>query len=222
MKHFIFKIFFIFLLLPGKLDAVAQVPVADSLPATDLVISYDIKVETGQKKTSIGDVYDGGSKTIFISKKKARVRLVSLMRIESIYFLPVNDSIYNIYRVKESVKKPEKKVITADSWKALNSKYEQSICEFKSDSINILVYKCYKAVVTLADGRKMEVYYTKELHHINPLVEPAFTTVPGVVLQYSYAYKAGTITYTAVSVNKGDISPSVFTITSKPLDKISL
>jgi GLPGLI family protein len=223
MKYPVYiMMYFLLGVLPLK-HAAAQAPQAtDSMPLTNLVISYDIKVESGQKKVGIADAYDGGSKTIFISGKKARVRLVSLMRMESIYFLPAVDSSYNIYRVKESMKKPEKKSVTQAEWNALNSRYAQSNCILKEDSMNILVYKCYKAIVHLADGREMEVYYTKELPPITPLFEPAFACVPGAVLKYSYAHKSGSISYTAVSVKRTKVSPTVFNLAAKPLDKISL
>lgn len=208
--------------LTGAAANAQQAGANDSLRKTDLVISYEMKIDNGQRKAGIGDVYDGGSKTIFLSGRKARIRLVSLMRIESIYFMPVGDSSYKITKVRETLKKPEKKQLSPEEWRAMNEKYDSSRFANEGDSMTILEHKCYKAVVNLADGRKLDVYYTKDLPKMNAFFEPAFASVPGAVLQYSYAHKSGTLTYTAVSIRKTPINPTVFNENARQLDKISL
>ena len=79
----------------------------------NLTITYNLLID-GNKKTGIEEVYNGGNRTIFINNKQVRVRLVSLMRIESLFFLIGADTSLNkIVVVKESGKDKYKNVMCA-------------------------------------------------------------------------------------------------------------
>lgn len=65
-------------------------------------------------------MYDGGSKTFFISGNKVRIRLVSLMRIESLFFFSDSTGT-SIYQVKESGKST-RRGLTETEWKSMNTK----------------------------------------------------------------------------------------------------
>lgn len=215
-RHFIS-----FILLPALIflltEAKAQSPAKDSPEVIkSLIISYDIKANAGTKKTVLADVYDGGTKTIFIQNKQARVRLVSLMRIESIYFLPGSDTSRFACRVKESGKDKYKHMMGLSEWNTMNAKYDGNSCELLSDSLVILDYKCRKAVIRLKEeDKQLTVYYTDSLKPVSKIIEPAFACIPGLVLQYSYEYKSGVITYTARSISFEKADPKIFLIPSK-------
>ena len=121
---------------------------------------YDIQVKVNKKKTGIEETYDGGIKTIFIHNDMARVRMVSLMRIESLYFSSSINSNHPISIVKESGKNKYKYNLTKEEWNSLNTKYEKDSCIFLNDSTVILNYLCRKAIIILKDGRRLTVYYT--------------------------------------------------------------
>ena len=198
-------------------DAMAQGQAKDSPEVIkNLIISYDINASADTKKTVLADVYDGGTKTIFIQNNQARVRLVSLMRIESIYFLPGTDTSKFACRVKESGKDKYKHTIGLSEWNAMNAKYDGDSCELFTDSLMILDYKCRKAVIHLkGDDKQITVYYTDSLKPVSKKIEPAFAGIPGLVLQYSYEFKSGVITYTAGSISFEKADPKIFVLPAK-------
>lgn len=181
-----------------------------------LTIVYDLKIE-GIKKTGIEEVYNGGNKTIFINNEKIRVRLVSLMRIESIFFNLTADTANNhVTIVKESGKDRYKNKLLWSEWKLYNSKYAGVHCQLDKDTRTILDYPCKKATLKLLDGKEIIVYYTTQFY--NPLLieaDPLFALVPGLVLQYQYKRKGKSITYTASQLSENKISKNLFFIPGK-------
>lgn len=204
----------VFLMLKSQL-ANSQEVIADSSHHKDFVISYAIQLDTDRKKTSVGDAYDGGSKTIFISDNKVRIRLVSLMRIESLFFFSDSTGI-SIYQLKESGKKTTRRELKDEEWKALNTKYDSARYELNSGGgKKILGYACKKATVHLKDGRTITCFYTEQLPALPFIYEPAFAGLPGLVLEYTYSYKSGGATYTAVSIKTDRVSPGIFLVSNQ-------
>jgi GLPGLI family protein len=178
-------------------------------------IVYDIQVKVNKKKTGIEETYNGGIKTIFIHNNMARVRMVSLMRIESLYFSSPINSTHPVSIVKESGKNKYRYNLTNEEWNLLNTKYDKDSCVFLNDSTVILNYLCRKAVIMLKDGRTLSIYYTPLLKPIDSKVEPAFNGIPGLVLQYEYDYKKGSVTYTASKISEAPIASNIFKLPTK-------
>lgn len=186
------------------------------------VISYDIKVQTNKKSASIADLYDGGSKTIFLDGNKARVRLVSLMRIESIYLLPSKDSGIQIFRVKESTLNPLKQTYDWANWKKFHAQYDSAVFTALTDTLTIKGYLCNKGMLQLKNGKVLELWFTKQLPAIPAHVEPSFVLVPGLVLQYRYQDNNVAVTYTATSVNNAPLHQDIFNVEKAQRYKIVL
>ncbi|UAY52749.1 hypothetical protein [Ferruginibacter albus] len=174
-----------------------------------LTLVYDINIKSKNKKAGIEETYNGGIKTVFISNDQARIRLVSLMRIQSIFFTAKDSSNSEVIIVKESGKKKYKYELSASEWNLYNIKYKGDSCVYSSDSLMILNHLCRKAIINLKDGRTITAYYTKELKPICEEIEPAFADISGVVLQYSYEYEGGSITYTASKISENPISEEI-------------
>jgi GLPGLI family protein len=182
----------------------------------DLTVSYSIGLRSKKNDTGLGETYNGGVKTIFISNGQARLRLVSLMRMQSIFILPGTDPQQNVAILKESGSKKYKTYLTAEEWKQYNKKYEGINCRFSDDTATVLRYVCKKAVLTLKSGDVITAFYTPAIHRqILAQADPAFACIPGLVLKYEYQYRKGTITYTATTVNTGAIDPEVFNVPEK-------
>ena len=195
-------------------SAISQETSADSSLTKDFVISYGIRLNTDHKKTSVGDAYDGGSKTFFISNNKVRIRLVSLMRIESLFFFSDSTGT-SIYQVKESGRKINRRELTEQEWKTLNTKYDSTRYELSTGAgKKILGYDCKKAIVHLKDGRSITCFYTEKIPALPFIYEPAFAGLPGLVLEYTYNYKSGGATYTALSLKNDRVSPGIFLVSN--------
>ena len=177
----------------------------------DLTVSYSIGLKSKKRNTGVGETYNGGVETIFAGDRQVRLRLVSLMRMQSIFILP--DSKQRVTILKESGKDKYKYHLTEEEWKLYNQKYEGIVCRFTGDSARILNYVCKKAILTLKDGKTITVYYTPAIQKPGLSdVEPLFASIPGLVLKYEYTYRKGTISYTATMVSRHSIDPDVFAV----------
>jgi hypothetical protein len=185
--------------------------------AKEFVISYTISVK-GVKADGIAETYNGGLKTAFVKNDMVRLRLVSLMRTQSIFYDNKKATSKKVATVvKESGKERASMVLNAKQWKVFNSKTDSSRCEiFKDDTIRILNFLCAKAIITTKDSSKLEVYFLPSAKNkILNAAEPLFAKIPGLVMQYSYTKADKTITYTATTLKSAPIVASTFTIPLK-------
>lgn len=183
----------------------------------DLTVTYTIGMSKSRNRSvGIGETYNGGTKTLFISNGLVRLRLVSLMRMQSIFILPPGNEERRAAIVKESGKNKHKVYLTADDWKQYNAKYEDAGCSLSDDTVQVAGYPCSKAVIELADGRIITAWYTRQIQRPEAAtVEPVFACVPGLVLKYTYEYKKGKITYTATSISNKQIDQNILKVPSK-------
>ncbi len=179
----------------------------------NLTITYGLRIE-GNKKTGIEEVYNGGNKTIFISNNHLRVRLVTLMRIESMFFTIAADTSQSaVTVVKESGKDKFKTKLNWNEWKKINSKYDGVKYNFTEDTASVLSYICKKVVVKLKNNKEIIAWYTAEFY--NPLLvnaDPAFAGISGAVLMYQYKQKTKSITYKATEININVIHSNIFIV----------
>jgi GLPGLI family protein len=179
-----------------------------------LTIVYDITVNKTKSSSGIEETYNGGTRSVFISGNKARIRLVSLMRIESIFLTYDTSTLHQAAVIKESGAKKYRFNLSADDWKHYNKKYDGVTCSFENDSILIAGFNCKKALISLSSGEEIIAYYTDSLPPANPLIEPAFTCIPGMVLQYEHTSKRGVVSFKASLVSSDMIEKNIFVIPS--------
>jgi GLPGLI family protein len=201
--------------IPGPAPAITSTPIPTTptpAPAdNDLTISYSIAITSKKANTGIAETYNGGMATVFATKAQARLRLVSLMRIQSIFISMNKGKVQQVTLVKESGNGKHKTSLTPEEWRAYNKKYDGAICKLTPDTAMILKRLCKKAIISLKDGRQLTAYYTTTIQ--NPVyssLEPAFAAIPGLVLKYEYTYKKKTITYTATAISQNPISADIF------------
>jgi hypothetical protein len=183
----------------------------------EFVISYAIVIK-GDKGNGIAQTYNGGLKTAFVKNDLVRLRLVSLMRVQSIYFNNKKGLTTKVASVvKESGKEKALMNLNAKQWKKYNNKNDSIKCEiFKDDTIRILDHLCNKAILTLKDSSKLTVYYLPESKSKTlAAAEPLFASIPGLVMKYIFEKGSKSIEYTATALKFAPIAPSVFVKPSK-------
>lgn len=179
---------------------------------SDLTISYSITLRLKKSNAGIGEIYNGGIQTLFAGKHEARLRLASLMRIESIFAVFDNGHLKHITLVKESGSNKHKTVLSPNQWSQYNDKYNGASCHLTEDTTLILKHICKKAIINLKDGRQMTAwYYPASPRPSLSCLLPAFSGIPGIVLKYEYTYKKKTLVYTATSISQEPIHADVFT-----------
>lgn len=181
--------------------------------SSDLTISYLIEVVSKKAKDDFGESYNGAVKTVFASDRKVRLRLVSLMRIQSVIISVTDNEDSSITFVRESGKNKSIKHLSTEHWNLLHKKYEGSEVEFLNDRLSILGYECKTAKIRLADKTFLMVYYTDQIKHSQfQHAEPMFRNIPGVVLKYEYVEKKAKLSYTATLLSRNQIDPEVFEV----------
>jgi len=185
-------------------------------PGNNISIAYDIVVTKKKHTGGLEETYNGGTRAVFVSKNKARIRLVSLMRIQSIFFDHNNELLTKVTIIKESGKSKYLFRLSAAEWKLYNKKYDSLVCDTSfTDSLVVAGYTCKKAVITLEDGKEVTAFYTDSIRGINAFIEPLFRCVPGTVLQYEFSTKRGTVLFKASELSLQNITTETFRIPSK-------
>jgi len=199
-----------------SLQSRVAAPVVKKVPyAKELTVVYNIAIKSKSKKAGIEETYNGGLKTVFLQGNKTRIRMVTLMRIQSLFFLPQKKPGKEVVLLKEFGKVKYKTYLDSSNWLKLNEKYDSVVCELSGDTATILNYPCKKMLLYLAGGQAITVFYTDSIRIKNEFAEPIFKCVPGLVLRYEYTTKKGSISYTASEIKGKKIDPSVFVIPQK-------
>lgn len=177
-----------------------------------LTVSYTLTLVAKKTNTGIAEAYAGGIQTLFDAGAggHARLRLASLMRIQSIFLTPGAETVTIL---TESAKPRNGITLTPGQWFLYNDKYTRATRDLQNDTTVILGYPCKKALITLHDGRRISAWYTPNIQdQAQTRLEPAFTGIPGLVLRYEYTCRKKTVRYTATSLSRQPIDPSVFLI----------
>jgi len=168
----------------------------------NLTIVYDISISSNNKKAGIEEAYNGGIKTVMLQNGKARIRLVSLMRIQSLYFFTKDSALTKVLITKESGKKKYKYQLSAADWKRHNAKYDSITYSLLDETKSVAGYTCKKAIITVpGENKEVIVYYSTELKPLDNYIEPLFAGIPGVVLQYVSETTNGNISFTASKIS---------------------
>jgi hypothetical protein len=182
---------------------------------TPITVVYEIAVKKNKNKAGIEETYNGGTRAVFANGTKARIRLVTLMRIQSI-FLEYDTAVKKATVIKESGKGKYLFRLAPAQWKEYNKKYDSVFCDTSyTDSANIKGYPCKKAVIKTGDEKELTVFYTDSIKMDNSIIEPLFRCINGTVLQYEISTSKGTMRFTAAEVSAGAIDPKIFTVPSK-------
>lgn len=179
---------------------------------SNTTLKYDILIERKRRKAGIEQTYNGGLKTVFIKDDQARVRLVTLMRVQSIFVQTPKSGKANVVVMKESGTKKYRYNLSPSDWKWYNRKYDSAQFILENDSLNILDFPCRKGTLRLQDGKEIALFYTDSVAGFHPLIEPAFAAVPGLVLQYEYRSNKGKVIFKAAGISFDEIDQPVFKI----------
>lgn len=178
--------------------------------AESFTLVYDIIISTPGKKAGIEETYNGGIRTIMKSGSHYRLRQVSLMRIQNLYFFDAGKKEQQIIMSKESGKYKYQQYLSAAEWSTMSAKYDQAIYTPSPETLHLLGYTCKKMTIALKSGQLITAYYSPALPALQKVVEPMFEKIPGLVLQYEISNGKGKIKYVASKMIKASIDEQVF------------
>lgn len=200
------------LLQKAKEDAKALKLLNDSISKNEFSISYDINI-LPEKTNTIAETYNGAVKTVYVKGKRAKLKFVSLMRVQTIYYKYKSANKNNVATiVKESGKEKYKFTLSEQRWKVFNKRYDSLKYTFAlGDSTYILGRLCRKAQLEVSPESSLTVYYLPGVK--NPVLtsaEPLFASLPGIPLMYEFQKGNNKITYTASEINFLPIDETYF------------
>lgn len=180
------------------------------IAAESFTLVYDIIISTPGKKAGIEETYNGGIRTIMKSGNHYRLRQVSLMRIQNLYFYDAGKKEQQIILSKESGQRKYQQHISTSDWNSMNAKYDEATYTQASETLHLLGYTCKKMTIALKSGQLITAYYSPALPALHKVVEPMFEKIPGLVLQYEISNGKGKIKYVASKMIKASIDEQVF------------
>lgn len=172
---------------------------------TEGTISYDIVVSTGNSNPSIADMFDGATSIVYLKGPQTRFERVSSLGVESTI---IDNKTGKVTVLKEYGEQKYMITMTPENWKDANKKYEGITFGYENEYKDIAGYKCQKAVGTMKDGTKINVFFTKDLVPNNREFEYAYKSLPGMAMEYETTIGNLKVTYTVSKVNFG-IVPAV-------------
>lgn len=208
---------FLFVSLFFSIAVEAQTPAGtNEFRNTDFSITYDINIISNKKKT-IAETYNGAVKSVYVKGNSVKLRLVSLMRIQNIYYKHhTTDTSAVAVIVKESGKAKYKFRLGKSNWALFNAKYASADIKLSEDSLILLERVCKKAILTYPNGSSLIAYYVPGTkNEALAAAEPMFAGLPGIVLQYEYHQGKKGILYTASNISFEPLAVSHFTIPTK-------
>lgn len=104
--------------------------------------------------------------------------------------------------------------LNRENWAETNAKFQELTYAFLKDSMELIGFKCSKAIAQLKDSTVMNVFYTREISTENPEVDSQFGTLPGMVFEFSYTKGNTTVVYTATSINFDPVPIQKFDVPS--------
>jgi GLPGLI family protein len=103
--------------------------------------------------------------------------------------------------------------ISKDDIEKEKNKGKKPKVEITSDTKDIAGFKCTKAIATLDDGTKMEIWFTKDIM-VNNAFKEGYDGIDGMMMEYSVPQKMFTMKMTCTEVKQGNVDDKVFEIPS--------
>lgn len=174
---------------------------------SDGTISYNVTVVSGKDEPGIADAFDGASLTVYMKGSTVRTDFKSILRLQSIFFDASDGS---AVLLRESGKEKYMTNFDKAQWLQYNKKYDGATFTYTTETKTVAGYNCKKAIGTLKDGSKIEVFFTPDLIPQSPGYDYVFKTLPGVPLEYQVNNGKIVVKYVASAFQTSPVSASKF------------
>lgn len=175
----------------------------------DCTIHYELSADNNNPLDT--NILKNASKTLYIRGGMSLTEVNFNKFSQSTIYNQNGDKTYVLYHLNDQ---DYMSVLTNQEWLDQYSKYKgMEVRFFKKDTKKILGYDCIRAVATLKDGSRIQLYYTPELKTTvcdNPY---EFEKIDGLILEFeSQMGKKYKFTFTATSIDFSPVPASRFII----------
>lgn len=174
----------------------------------ECTVSYTIVADNETDKEVIAS-FKASSKTVYIKGNECRTDLVTPSFSQSFLY---DKSTGAAVVLREFGENKFMTKLDNTKWQQQFSRYIGAKLVVQPESKQVAGYTCKKALLTLADGKSFQLYYTLDMVPSVREFEYQFKDVPGFVLEYEVEQGGKKITYTAAKVNLSPVPASKFDI----------
>ncbi|MFM6924012.1 MAG: DUF4412 domain-containing protein [Ferruginibacter sp.] len=172
----------------------------------EAAIVYDLEILNGNSAQG-GPSLGSATSTIYLKGNNSRTDMISSLGKEiTIYNSKTNNAVI----LKEFSGQKLMITLTKENWLAKHKMYSNIQFELTSETKTIAGYNTKKAIATMPDGKKFEVYYTPELVPANKDYDPTFSSLPGLAIQYVIESGKMKFKYTLSKINYDPVQMSLF------------
>jgi GLPGLI family protein len=195
----------VFALVLGGLGM--AISVAAQRKLTEATISYDIVINTTNETPKATDLLDGATSVIYLKGNSSRSEMISSLGTQATI---VDGKTGNVTILKDYGEQKYMIKLTPSDWRESNIKYADVTFAYTEEYKTIAGYNCQKAVGTMADGSKFNVYFTRDLVPVNRDFQYINRNLPGLAMQYEASLGSMLVTYTVSSINFNPVPQAKF------------
>ena len=174
---------------------------------TEATISYDIVINTTNKKPQATDLLDGATSVIYLKGSSSRSEMISSLGTQATI---IDGKTHEVTVLKSYGDQHYMISLTPDNWKQMNRKYENVNFIYREEYKVIAGYNCQKAIGRLADSTEFTVFFTKDLLPVNKDFQYLNRHLPGLAMQYEAAMGNLLVTYTVSTINFNPVPQTKF------------
>jgi GLPGLI family protein len=174
---------------------------------SEATITYDIIVNTDNKKPQAADLLDGATSVIYLKGNSSRSEMISSLGTQSTI---IDGKTGDVTVLKDYGDQKFMIKMTPDNWKQSNKKYEGISFTYVDEFKTIAGYKCQKAIGKLSDSTTFTVYFTRDLEPVNKDFLYLNKNLPGLALQYEASLGKLMVTYIVSNINFNPVPVSKF------------
>ncbi|MEN9686671.1 MAG: hypothetical protein RLZZ28_2457 [Bacteroidota bacterium] len=177
----------------------------------DCTVTYSITSNDSSAEKKMLESLNASTKTVYIRGNDSRTDLISPSFLQSLIY---DKTTGGAVILREFGNNKFMTRLDKAKWEAENQKYAGMNIVFEEhESKIILGYPCTKATISLKDGSKFSLFYTRAIVPSVKEFEYQFKDIPGFVLEYEARDNGGkTIRFAAKNINLGPVLASRFDI----------
>ncbi len=177
---------------------------------SELMLSYDMKVTSGNAEPGLADAFDGATTTVYIKGNLTRSEMTSALFSST----TIHDSKAGTAVALKEVSKQKLLIkMTPENWTEKNKRYDGITFTNTGETKTIAGYKCVKAQAKLTDGTVFTVFYTTDIIPENREFENMmFKNLNGLPLEWELSEGKLKIQYTLSKISMNPIPVSKFDI----------
>jgi GLPGLI family protein len=176
---------------------------------SELTLTYDAKVTTGNAEPKMADAFDGATTTIYLKGNLSRSEMASALFSST----TIHDAKTGTAVVLREVSGQKLLIrMSNKDWQEKNARYEGITFSNTGETKEIAGYKCIKAEAKMNDGSSFIVYYTPDIVPENKEYDYHFKNLNGLPLEYELTQRNLTIRYTVSRINLNPVQASKFDI----------